>query len=124
MTFVKKLLIQLRKNVTSTWLPLYTACHGVSESINSASKKPIRKETLDELHMVWIVRLVRYIPSLDDPNTGRFRHTSLIFHEEPTREMIDDRLTTIFGYSDEGIQATFVERIESWMHIVLSDSTK
>ena len=125
MTIVKKWLTRLRKNVKSIWLPLYGPCKGVSaESINSASKKPICKETLDELHMVWIVRLVRYIPSLDDPNTGRFRHTSLIFHEEPTREMIDDRLTTIFGYSDEDIQYTFVERIESWMHIVTSDTQK
>ena len=124
MTIVKKWLTQLHKNVKSTLLPLYGPCHRVSESINSASKKPIRKETLDELHMVWIVRLVRYIPSLDDPNMGRFHHTSLIFHEEPTREMIDDRLATTFGYSDEDIQATFVERIESWMHIVSSDSTK
>ena len=74
--------------------------------------------------MVWIVRLVRYIPSLDDPNTGQFRHTSLIFHEEPTRAMIDDRLATTFGYSDEDIQYTFVERIESWMHIVSSDRSK
>ena len=74
--------------------------------------------------MVWIVRLVRYIPSLDDPNMGRFHHTSLIFHEEPTREMIDDRLAATFGYSDEDIQATFVERIETWMHIVSSDSKK
>ena len=124
MTIAKKWLIRLCKNVKSTLLPLYSPCNRMTESINSVSKKLVRKETLDELHMVWIVRLVRYIPSLDDPNTGRFRHTSLIFHEEPTREMIDDRLTTIFGYSDEDIQYTFVERIESWMHIVSSDSTK
>ena len=124
MTIIKHWLTRLCKNVKSTLLPLYGPCNRVSESIDSASKKPIRKETLDELHMVWIVRLVRYITSLDDPNMGRFHHTSLIFHEEPTREMIDDRLSTTFGYSDEDIQATFVERIESWMHIVSSDSTK
>lgn len=124
MTIVKKWLMRLRKNVKSTLLPLYGPCNRMTDSINSVSKKLIHKETTDELHMMWVVRLVRYIPSLDDPNMGRFHHTSLIFHEEPTRAMIDDRLATTFGYSEEEIRSIFIERIESLVYIVSSNSTK
>lgn len=74
--------------------------------------------------MMWVVRLVRYIPSSDDPYMGRYQRTSLIFHEEPTRAMIDDRLAATFGYSEEEIRSIFIERIESWVHIVSSDHTK
>lgn len=65
-----------------------------------------------EDHKEWAVRLFRYVPSLEDPDLGRYYRTTLIFHYEPTREMIDQRLVDVFGYTEDEVKSIFVERID------------
>ena len=65
-----------------------------------------------EDHKEWAVRLFRYVPSIEDPDLGRYYRTTLIFNYEPTREMIDQRLMDVFGYTADEVKSIFVERID------------
>lgn len=60
----------------------------------------------------WAVRLVRYVPTLEDPDIGRYYRTTLLFYYEPTREMIDQRLMDVFGYTADEVKRIFVERVD------------
>lgn len=60
----------------------------------------------------WVVRLVRYVPSLEDPDLGRYYRTTIIFYYEPTREMIDQCLMDVFGYTADEVKSIFVEHID------------
>lgn len=60
----------------------------------------------------WIVRLFHYVPSLEDPNIGRYYRTSLVFYYEPTDGMIDRRLMDVFGYTSDEMKNIFIESID------------
>ena len=70
------------------------------------------KQTNKEKHNEWIVRLFRYVPSLEDPDIGRYYRTSLVFYYEPTDEMIDQRLMDVFGYTADEVKHIFIERVD------------
>lgn len=69
------------------------------------------KQTNKEKHKEWIVRLFRYVPSLEDPDMGRYYRTSLVFYYEPTDEMINQRLMDVFGYTADEVKHIFIESI-------------
>ena len=70
------------------------------------------KQTNKEKHKEWIVRLFRYVPSLEDPDIGRYYRTSLVFYYEPTDKMIDQRLMDVFGYTADEVKHIFIESID------------